>query len=120
MIDYLEQGRTINSRHYEEELRRLRQEIAREMREKMTQGRSTPTQQCASSHIQNCDGCCHCFRLLNSSSSQYSSYLAHSDFYLFPKLKTKLRGRCSGRNISVMRVAIELFEDQNREFYLKG
>ena len=36
MIDYLQQGRTINGAYYAAELRRLRQEIARKMRRKLT------------------------------------------------------------------------------------
>ena len=38
MIDSLEQGRTINGEYYAPELRRLRQEIARKRRGKLTQG----------------------------------------------------------------------------------
>jgi hypothetical protein len=45
--------------------------------------------------------------------------LAHSDFYLFPKLKTKLRGRRFGSNDGVGEAVNEFFEDQNREFYFE-
>ena len=38
MIDYPEQGRTINSAYYAGELRQLRQETARKRRGKMTRG----------------------------------------------------------------------------------
>ena len=38
MVDYLEEGRTINGAYYAEELRRLRQEIVRKGREKLTRG----------------------------------------------------------------------------------
>jgi hypothetical protein len=38
MIDYLEQGRTINGTYYEDELRRLRQEIVCKRRGKLTEG----------------------------------------------------------------------------------
>jgi hypothetical protein len=38
MIDYLEQGRTINGTNYVDELRRLRQEIVRKRRGKLTEG----------------------------------------------------------------------------------
>ena len=38
MIDYLEQGCTINGEYYAEELRRQRQEIARKRRGKLTCG----------------------------------------------------------------------------------
>jgi histone-lysine N-methyltransferase SETMAR len=49
----------------------------------------------------------------------YSPDLALSDFYLFPKLKTKLRGRRLGSNKGVIEAVNEFFEDQSREFYLK-
>jgi hypothetical protein len=38
MIDYLERCRTINGTYYADELRRLRQEIARKWRGKLTRG----------------------------------------------------------------------------------
>ena len=38
MIDYLEQGHTIKDAYYAGELRRLRQEIERKRREKLTRG----------------------------------------------------------------------------------
>jgi hypothetical protein len=46
--------------------------------------------------------------------------LAPFDFYLFPKLKTKLRGRRFGSNECVMEAVNEFCEDQNREFYFEG
>jgi histone-lysine N-methyltransferase SETMAR len=46
----------------------------------------------------------------------YSPDLASSDFHLFPKLKTKLRGRRFGSNEGVMEAFNEFFEVQNREF----
>jgi hypothetical protein len=45
--------------------------------------------------------------------------LAPSDFYLFPKLKPKPRGRCFGSNECVMEVVNEFSEDKNREFYFE-
>jgi hypothetical protein len=41
-------------------------------------------------------------------------------FYLFLKLKTKLRGRRFGSNEGVMEAVNEFFEDQNREYYFEG
>ena len=38
IIDYLQQGRTINGVYYAAELKRLRQKIARKMRGKLTRG----------------------------------------------------------------------------------
>jgi hypothetical protein len=46
--------------------------------------------------------------------------LTPSDFYLFPKLKTKLHGRRFGSNEGVMKVVNEFFEVQNREFCFEG
>jgi histone-lysine N-methyltransferase SETMAR len=47
----------------------------------------------------------------------YSPDLAPSDFYLFPKLKTKLRGRRLGSNEGVMEAVNEFFEEQNRVLF---
>ena len=38
MVDYLQEGRTINGAYYAEELRRLRQDIVRKRSGKLTQG----------------------------------------------------------------------------------
>jgi hypothetical protein len=57
---------------------------------------------------------------LNFSPSPYSPDFAPSDFYLFPKLKTKRRVRRFGSNEGVMEAVNELFEDQYREFSFEG
>jgi histone-lysine N-methyltransferase SETMAR len=49
----------------------------------------------------------------------YSPDLVPSDFYLFPKLKTKFRGRRFESNEGVMEAVNEYFEDLNREFYFE-
>jgi hypothetical protein len=49
-----------------------------------------------------------------------SSDLTPSDFYLFLKLKTKLRGRRFGSNEGVTEAVNEFFDDQNREFFFEG
>jgi hypothetical protein len=43
-----------------------------------------------------------------------------SDFYLFPKPKTKLRDRRFGSNEGIKEAVDEFFEDQNREFLSEG
>lgn len=120
MIDYLAQGRTINGAYYADELRRLRQEIVRKRRGKLTQGvlllhdnAPAHTSQVAMSAATDCG-----FEILPH--PPYSPDLAPSDFYLFPKLKTKLRGRRFGSNEDVMEAVNQFLEDQNREFYLNG
>jgi hypothetical protein len=82
--------------------------------------RSDPVRQCASSHIPKCDGCCNWLRFRNSSPSPIFSGLSLSDFYLFPKLKTKLRGRRFWSNEGAMESVNEFIEDQNRQFYFEG
>jgi hypothetical protein len=59
MIDYLEQGHSINGTYYADELRSLRQEIACKRRDKLTQGVLLLHDKCASSHIPCSDGCCN-------------------------------------------------------------
>jgi histone-lysine N-methyltransferase SETMAR len=51
---------------------------------------------------------------------RYSPDLVPSDFYLFPKLKIKLRGRRFGSNEGIIEAVNEFIEDQNREFYFEG
>ena len=92
MIDYLEQGRTINGAYYAAELRRLRQEIARKRRDKLTRGvlllqENAPAQKSKVAMI----AATECgFEVLPH--PPYSPDMAPSDFYLFPKLKSNLRG----------------------------
>jgi hypothetical protein len=50
MVDNLEQGRTINGMYYADELKRLRQEIARKRRCKLTHGVLPSTTMCQLIH----------------------------------------------------------------------
>ena len=84
MIDYLEQGRTINGAYYAAELRRLRQEIAKQRREKLTRGvlllqdnAFAYTSQVTMTAATECG-----FEVLPHPS--YSPDVAPSDFYLIP------------------------------------
>ena len=92
MIYYLQQGRTINGAYYAAELRHLRQEIARKRRGKLTRGvlllqdnASARTSQVAMTAATECG-----FQVLPH--PPYSTDMAPSDFYLFPKLKSNLCG----------------------------
>jgi histone-lysine N-methyltransferase SETMAR len=112
MIHYLEQGRTINGTYYADELRRLRQ-IARKRRGKLTQGvlllhDNAPAH---TSQVAMAAATDRGFKM--SPHPPYSTELAPSDFYLFPKLKTKRRGRRFGSNEGVMEAVNEFFDDQN-------
>ena len=87
MIDYFEQGRTINGAYYAAELRRLRQEIARKRRGKLTCGvlllqdnAPAHTSQVAMTAATECG--------FEDLPHPYNSpAITPSDFYLFQKLK---------------------------------
>ena len=112
MIDYLEQGRTINGACYVAELRRLRQEIARKRRGKLTRGvlllqHNTP-----------------------ADTSQVAMTTADSKSFLIPhilriwplfsKLKSNLRGTQFGSDEGVIAANNEYLEDKKNDFYLEG
>ena len=52
--------------------------------------------------------------------SQYSPDMAPSDFYLFSKLKSHLRGAHYGSNECVIEAVNEYFGDQEKAFYFEG
>ena len=86
MIDYLEQGRTINSAYYAGELGWPCQEIARKRQEKLTCGvlllkdnAPSHTSQVAMTAATECG-----FEILPH--PPYSPAMATSDFYMFPKM----------------------------------
>ena len=86
IIDYLEQGRTINGAYYAGQLRRLCQEIARNRRGKLTRGvlllpdnAPAHTSQVAMTAATECG-----FEILLH--PPYSPNMDPSDFYLDPNL----------------------------------
>ena len=92
MIDYLEQCCVINGAYYAGEWRQLRQEITRKNRGKMAHGvlllnDNVPAymSQVAMTAATECG-----FEILPH--PPYSPDMAHSDFHLFPKLKSNLHG----------------------------
>ena len=120
MIGYLQQGRTINGGYYAAELRHLRQEIARKRRGKLTRGvlllqdnAPAHTSQVAMPAATECG-----FDALPY--SPYSPDMAPSDFYLFPKLKTNLRGTQFGSKEGVIAAVNEYFEDHEKDVFLEG
>ena len=114
MIDYLEQGRTINSAYHAGKLRRLRQEIARKRLGKLTHGvlllqdnAPAHTSQVAMTAGTECG-----FEILPH--PPYSPDMAPSDFYLFPKLKSHLRGTQYGINEGIIEAVNKYLGDQER------
>ena len=107
MIDYLEQGSTINGAYYAGELRRIRQEIARKRRGKLTRGvlllhDNDPAHrlQVAMTAATECG-----FEILPH--PPHSPDNAPADFYLFPKLNSHLRGTQYGSNEGVIEAVNE-------------
>ena len=103
-------------------MRRLRQEIARKRRGKLTRGvlllqdnAPAHTSQVAMTAATECG-----FEILPH--SQYSPDIASSDFYLFPKLNPNFRGTCTqyGSNEGVIEAVDEYLGDQVKAFYFKG
>ena len=102
MVDCLEEGCTINGACYAQELRRLRQEIVRKRKGKLTRGilllqdnAPAHTPQVAMAASTKCG-----FEVFPH--PPYSPDLALSDFCLFPKLKTNLCGRNLGSTEGVI------------------
>ena len=102
MIDYLEQGRTVNGAYYEGELKRLHQEIAKKMQGKLTRcvlllqdNAPAHTSQVVMTAVTECG-----FEILPH--PPYSTDMAPCDFYLIPKLKSHLSVTQYGSNDGVM------------------
>ena len=92
MNDYLDQGRTINDAYYTGDVRRLRQEIARKRQEKLTRcvlllqdNVPAHTSQVVITVATECG-----FKILLH--PPYFPDIAPSDFCLFPKMTSYLRG----------------------------
>ena len=121
MIDYLEQGRTINGAYYASELRRLRHEIARERRVKLTRG-VLLLQDIAPAHTS---------QVVMTAVTEFGfevlphppyspDIMAPSDFYLFAKLKSNLRGTQFGSNEGVIAAVTSIWRTRKRTSIWKG
>ena len=115
MIDYLEQCHTINGAYDAPELKRLRQEIARKRRGKLTRGVLLLQDNAPANDMTAVSECG--FEVLPH--PPYSLYLDPSDFYLFPKLKSNLRGTQFGSNEGVIAAVNEYLKNKEKDFYLE-
>ena len=119
MIDYLQQGLTINGAYYASKLKQLCQEITRKRRGKLTRGglllqdnTSAHMSQVAMTAPTECE-----FEILPH--PPYSPDMAPSDFCLFPKLKFHLLGTQYGSNENVIQAVNEYLGDQEKAFYFE-
>ena len=110
IIDYLEQGHTINGAYYAGEFRRLRQK----RRVKTDSRCSAFAGQRPCPHVTSCHDC---MWIWNPSPSPYSPDTALPNFYLFPKLKTHLRRTQYGSNEGAIEAVNKFFGDQEKAFY---
>ena len=115
MIDFLDQGCTINGAYYAGELRRLSQEIARKRQGKLTRG-VLLLQNNAPVHMTAATECG--FEIL--SHSPYSPDMAPFELCLFPKLISNLRSTEYGSNECVIEAVNEYLGDQRKAFYFEG
>ena len=118
MINYLEQCHTITDAYHAGELRRLRKGVARKRSGKLTGGAlllqdNTPeyTSQVAITVATECEILPHL---------PYSTYMAPTEYYLFPKLKSHLRGTQYGSKEGVTEAVKEHLGDQENVFYFEG
>ena len=120
MIDYLEQGCTINGAYYAGELRPQLQEIPRNRRGKLARGvlllqDNAPAHK---SQVAMTAGTKCGFEILPH--PPYSPDMAPSAFYLFPKLNSHLRDTQYGSNEGVIKAENEYLGDQEKAFYFEG
>ena len=117
MIDYHQQGRTINGAYNAAQLRRLRQEIARKRSGKLTRcvlllqdNATANTSQVVMTAATECE-----FEVLPY--PPCSPDIAPSDFYLLPKLKSNLRGTQFGSKEGVIAAVNDNLEDPENDLY---
>ena len=120
ILDYLEKSHTINGEYYAGQLMRLCQEIASKKVARKTDSRSSAlegqrpcpyhTSQVAMAAATECG-----FESLTHPS--YSRDMTPSNFYLFPTLKSHLRGTQYGSNRGVIEAVNECLGDQERAFF---
>lgn len=120
MIDYLERGHTITGQYYADELCRLRVAIKEKRRGKLRAGvlllqdnAPVHTSQVAVASATKCG-----FELLPH--PPYSPDLAPSDFFLFPNLKSELRGKRFHSDSDVIAAVEAYLQGQSSSFFSDG
>jgi [histone H3]-lysine36 N-dimethyltransferase SETMAR len=120
LVDYLERGCTITGEYYAQLIPKLRNEIKKKRRGKLTRGvlfhhdnAPVHTSEVAVAAI-NAAG----FELMPHPS--YSPDLAPSDFYLFRHLKKNIKGRRFSDDNDVMNAVDDWFDEQSEDFFSQG
>lgn len=120
MVDYLQIGSTINGQYYASELRQLREQIKKKRRGKLRRGvwllqdnAPAHTSQVAVAAANECG-----FRILPH--PPYSPDLAPSDFFLFPRLKSDLRGKTFSTDDDVIQAVEDFLQGCDKSWYREG
>ena len=120
MIDYLQRGSTITGAYYAHLLRRLKEQIKLQRRGKLRKGvlllqDNAPAHrsQVAVAAATDCG-----FEILPHPA--YSPDLAQSDFYLFPKLKSAIRGKQFDSDDAVIDHVKAFLKGLSPQFYHNG
>lgn len=120
LTDYLEKGKTITGQYYSNLLVKLREEIKKKRRGMLTRGvlllhDNAP----AHSSVAACQTARRCgFEILPH--PPYSPDIAPSDFFLFPALKSDLRGQHFATDNDVISATEAWFSSKNEDFYKTG
>ena len=120
MIDYLERGHTVTGDYYAQELKQLRETIKKNRRGKLRSG-----------VVMSQDNApCHTCRVAMAAAKEcgfeilphppYSPDLAPTDYYLFPKLKSVLRGKRFETNNDVIEAVDAFLRVQKFSFFYEG
>ena len=116
MTDYLESGQTINKEYYSAELKKLREEVKKKRRGKLSKGilllQDNAPPHAAQVSVATASDCG--FELLPH--PPYSPDLAPSD-YLFPLLKNSLRGKVFEDDSAVIDAVESFLNEQDTDFY---
>ena len=120
LIDYLEHGSTIIGTYYSDLIGKCRSALKEKRQGKLRRrmlfhqdNAPAHTSSQARSAIRNA-----AFKVLHH--PPYSTDLAPSDFYLFPKLKEFMKGRKLIDDEDVIHTASGWLEDQDQEFFYSG
>ena len=120
MTDFLEPGQTINKGYYSAELVKLREEVKKKRRGKISKGvlllQDNAPPHAAQVSVATARDCG--FELLPH--PPYSPDLAPSDFYLFPLLKESLRGKVFENDSAVIDAVESFLNEQDVDFYSTG
>lgn len=120
LVDFKERNTTVNAAYYATLLHKLRDTIKEKRRGKLARGvrllhdnAPVHTAVIAKAAVQECG-------FTEISHPPYSPDLAPSDYYLFSKLKSDLRGKKFGSDEEIKSAVLEHFDTKDENYFLTG